>query len=301
MGLVDKIKNIFTEEVEEDDEIKVEQIKKEVRSVPIESPSVEKRKEKIVIPEDEEEDAEEEIQLEEKAKTPVFFTDRDFEDLASPRKRSDKHEQKEKIVEEPKKVETEKVKPYGGSYSSTSIIQKEKISFKPTPIISPVYGVLDKNYHKEDIVDRKDREEYVSVDGLSVDSIRNKAYGTLEDELEDTIFSGPDADNYVDYDDNEDMDLFDELEADDDELENTAELVKNVKEQEKNIKELEEITMDLTKELDNLLMKKESFNKTKEELIKDDKNPSKKAEKGMSESDLFNLIDSMYEEGTEEE
>ena len=43
MGLLDKIKNIFTEEVEEDDEIKVEQIKKEVRSVPIESPTVEKK------------------------------------------------------------------------------------------------------------------------------------------------------------------------------------------------------------------------------------------------------------------
>ena len=44
MGLIDKLKNIFTEEVDEDDEIvKVEQIKKEVRSVPIESPTVEKK------------------------------------------------------------------------------------------------------------------------------------------------------------------------------------------------------------------------------------------------------------------
>lgn len=305
MGLMDKIKNIFTEEVEEDDEIKVEQIKKEVRSVPIESPSVEKKKEKIEI-EIEEEQLEkivEEKEPEEKAKTPVFFTDSDFDDLVSPKKRSDKHEKPVvKIQEEKKKVELEKPKPYGGSYSSTTIVQKEKQLFKPTPIISPVYGVLDKNYHKEDIVDRKDREPYVSVDGLSVDSIRNKAFGTLEDDLEDTIFNTPiNEEIYEDFDENEGMDLFDELEAEEDELENTAELVKNVKEQEKNIKELEEITMDLTKELDNLLMKKESFNKTKDELVANTNNPSKGKTEGLSESDLFNLIDSMYEEGTDED
>ena len=32
---------------------------------------------------------------------------------------------------------------YGGSsYTSTSILTKEKPSFKPTPIISPIYGIL---------------------------------------------------------------------------------------------------------------------------------------------------------------
>ena len=97
MGLLDKIKNIFTEEVEED-EIKVEQIKKEVRSVPIESPTVEKKEpvkiekkieeledifeeeEKVVIPKVEKEEP----------KTPVFFTERDFEDLIEPKRRTEK-------------------------------------------------------------------------------------------------------------------------------------------------------------------------------------------------------------------
>ena len=32
---------------------------------------------------------------------------------------------------------------------------EEKKSFKPSLIISPVYGVLDKNYHKEDITSKK--------------------------------------------------------------------------------------------------------------------------------------------------
>jgi hypothetical protein len=289
MGLLDKIKNIFTEEVEED-EIKVEQIKKEVRSVPIESPTVEKKEpvkiekkieeledifeeeEKVVIPKVEKEEP----------KTPVFFTERDFEDLIEPKRRTEKYEKKERIVEE-KKKEEEKPRPYGGNYNTNTIIQREKVTFKPTPIISPVYGVLDKNYHKEDIVDRKETN-YESVDGLSVDSIRNKAYGTLEDEIEDVMIS--ESNKKVAHVEDE-IDLFDELEKKEKE-------VKSTKSKEKNVKEIEEATIDLTQELDNLLLSKEKYNKTKG----DDDVPTKKEE--LSESDLFNLIDSMYEEGDED-
>ena len=289
MGLLDKIKNIFTEEVEED-EIKVEQIKKEVRSVPIESPTVEKKEpvkiekkieeledifeeeEKVVIPKVEKEEP----------KTPVFFTERDFEDLIEPKRRTEKYEKKERIVEE-KKKEEEKPRPYGGNYNTNTIIQREKVTFKPTPIISPVYGVLDKNYHKEDIVDRKETN-YESVDGLSVDSIRNKAYGTLEDEIEDVMIS--ESNKKVAHVEDE-IDLFDELEKKEKE-------VKSTKSKEKNVREIEEATIDLTQELDNLLLSKEKYNKTKG----DDDVPTKKEE--LSESDLFNLIDSMYEEGDED-
>lgn len=289
MGLLDKIKNIFTEEVEED-EIKVEQIKKEVRSVPIESPTVEKKEpvkiekkieeledifeeeEKVVIPKVEKEEP----------KTPVFFTERDFEDLIEPKRRTEKYEKKERIVEE-KKKEEEKPRPYGGNYNTNTIIQREKVTFKPTPIISPVYGVLDKNYHKEDIVDRKETN-YESVDGLSVDSIRNKAYGTLEDEIEDVMIS--ESNKKVAHVEDE-IDLFDELEKKEKE-------VKSTKSKEKNVKEIEEATIDLTQELDNLLLSKEKYNKTKG----DDDVPTKKEK--LSESDLFNLIDSMYEEGDED-
>ncbi len=294
MGLVDKIKNIFTEEVEEEEEeVKVEQIKKEVRSVPIESPTVEK-----VSPSREEhkrvtEELEEEVVSvpEEKVKTPVFFTDRDFEDLVTPRRGREQVKQPEKIVvekEPPKKEETPK--PYGGNYNSNTIIQKEKQIFKPTPIISPVYGVLDKNYHKEDIIEKTETPIYQSVDGLSVDSIRNKAYGTLEDELEDTMVQTP----VVKKEETEDIDLFDELE----EKAKTKKDGESTKmmNQEKNIREIEEITMDLTKELDNLLLQKAKDKKTKtiEKKEQEDK------QEDLSENDLFNLIDSMYEEGEED-
>lgn len=97
------------------------------------------------------------------------------------------------------------------------------------------------------------------------DEVRNKAYGTLETELEETIYSESKKDKKSKkMSKTDEFDLFDELEKEERasktlKLEDTAELAKTVNEQEKNIRELEEITMDLTKELDNLLLKKESY------------------------------------------
>ncbi len=124
------------------------------------------------------------------------------------------------------------------------------------------------------------------MDGLSVDSIRNKAYGTLEDDLEETITSSPSKKTVVAE---EDVDLFDELEQS---------AKENQLEPEKDVRKLEEITMDLTKELDNLLLKKEKECKIKEEKKELPKEEEKKED--LAESDLFNLIDSMYEEGEDE-
>ncbi len=286
MGLMDKLKNIFTEEVE-DDEVKVEEIKKEVRSVPISSPTVERREtkktpKKIISTDVEENDKLEPIGKKEETKSsPVFFTERDFEDMIEPRRRVDKYEKTERHIEE-KRKEEEKPKPYGGNYNNNTIIQKEKITFKPTPIISPVYGILDKNYHKEDIVERKENS-YEVADGLSVDSIRNKAYGTLEDEIEEVMTSTPKKKSEA----VEDVDLFDELEE-----ANAKDDSKTKKEfKDKKIKEIEDTTIDLTQELDNLLMSKKKYNS-----VKDDDNDKATKEK-LAEDDLFNLIDSMYEEG----
>jgi hypothetical protein len=88
---------------------------------------------------------------------------------------------------------------------------KEKPKFKPTPVISPVYGVLDKNYHKEDIVSRNEvRTNRIekSVPESSIDAIRNKAYGTLEDDLEITLFGRQEK---VAENKEEEIDMFDEL------------------------------------------------------------------------------------------
>ncbi len=59
--------------------------------------------------------------------------------------------------------------------------------------------------------------------------------------------------------------------------------------------------MDLTKELDNLLLKKEKEKKELKEVAVEKVTPTEKTkEESLPESDLFNLIDSMYEEGEDE-
>ena len=85
---------------------------------------------------------------------------------------------------------TRETKPYGldkslsvqvheyGSYDR----KEEKAGFKPSPIISPIYGILDKNYKKEDVVQKKEvrLSGGYSRGSLNVDAVRNKAYGEIE-------------------------------------------------------------------------------------------------------------------------
>ena len=291
MKFLEKVKNMFTEEIEEEikpkDEVKIEQIipepKKEIKAL-----------------EDFNHIKETEIKKEEKK--PVFFTDDDFNDIDNylqkeeqPRKTEEVLSVTETLNKKEEKIEKEL---YSNSYTPTKSAndylarykdsdskepyqgntnnEKKTPKFKPTPIISPVYGILDKNYHKEDIID-KPKPEYKSVDGLSVDTIREKAYGTLEDELENTLFGS----NSILFNEKDkssktpkldkEIDFFDDLEeettpSDDDSL-----------------RDLENITMDIGKELDNLL--------NKENNKKEDFDISKLDD----DDDLFNLIDTMYD------
>ncbi len=80
--------------------------------------------------------------------------------------------------------------PYGIDTASKNLVQdygkayekkEERTGFKPSPIISPIYGVLDKNYKKEDVKDKKEvRLSSYSRESINVDDIRNKAYGEKE-------------------------------------------------------------------------------------------------------------------------
>lgn len=294
MKLFEKVKNMFTEEVEE--EVKVEQVPAKSKKEVSFSESI---------------DSFEDVKVEkEEIKKPVFFTDHDFEDINNYQKKrfDDQFDSYDEPRKEPKKVEPER-KKYSSSYMEsrnyreerepeyrdvygsnkkttytetyTEKPKKEERVFKPTPIISPVYGILDKNYHKDDIVTKKE-VSYTPVDGLSVDTVRKKAYGTLEDELENTLF-GSNSILFNNKDEAENNDnFFEDLEE-----EARPDLIDDFEEPkndpDKNIKDLEEITMDIGKELNSLLNKKEA-SKTRVE--------SKKIE----DDDLFDLIDTMYEE-----
>lgn len=63
--------------------------------------------------------------------------------------------------------------------------KEDRTHFKPSPIISPIYGILDKNYKKEDVVTKREVRLVSSYarENLSVDDVRKKAYGSLSDDI----------------------------------------------------------------------------------------------------------------------
>lgn len=61
--------------------------------------------------------------------------------------------------------------------------------FKPTPVISPVYGVLDKNYTKDDVKlqDESSYEIPRASKKIDFETVRNKAYGSLTDDIRNNL------------------------------------------------------------------------------------------------------------------
>ena len=270
MGLLDKLKNMFTEEEVEEEEEK-EPIKKEVFQVEIPAPKIEEKKEEKAEPE--------KVEKQEKFVFPVYFDDADFEKKEEPPKkpapvqsRSDSYSsptrtaplERERYVQVPKKTEEPRKK------------------FKLSPVISPVYGILDKNYKKEDIIEKKSgNDDYFGYQGDSasrVDKVRKKAFGTLEDELESTL-SHIDLTEYTEVEQVVTPKVKEELEA---------EAVS------KNDEELEDMFFDKDMTLEDAIKKYDSAN---EKLNGD----GEKEKDDLIESDLFNLIDSMYDKETKED
>jgi len=96
---------------------------------------------------------------------------------------------KEKVystIHEDYRVKTKESRPYGMDPSYHVSIKEygsenkdDKNYFRPSPIISPIYGILDKNYRKEDVVSKREvhlTSSYAKTN-MNVDDIRNKAYG----------------------------------------------------------------------------------------------------------------------------
>ena len=75
---------------------------------------------------------------------------------------------------------------------STLYSKKEEVKpkkFKPTPVISPVYGVLDKNYTKDEVKvqDENAYEIQRSSKKIDFETVRNKAFGNLTDDIRNNL------------------------------------------------------------------------------------------------------------------
>ena len=89
-----------------------------------------------------------------------FFDD----DYDVPRRNRDEY-----VVKEP---ERKKEQPRDYSKFLQQKKEEKKKIFTPSPVISPVYGVLNQNYTKDDVIIKTD----TGVKGPSLEEVRKKAY-----------------------------------------------------------------------------------------------------------------------------
>ena len=213
MKLLDKIKDLFMDEVVDDDEVELEEeehaeykepekdtlpkvmretIKKEEKK----EPKKEERVEFKIKPQDFNMETEEKVMTREQSKKFNFPFDFDEEIKKEnevtknvdtslkhddiPRERNGninvlslEKEKTKKLEELYKKKDEEDIKP----------------KFKASPVISPVYGVLDKNYTKEEVKEKTDDSNTMKRPSKKVDfeTVRKKAFGNLADEIKDSM------------------------------------------------------------------------------------------------------------------
>lgn len=182
-----------------------------------------------------------------------------------------------------------KIHEYGG-YEK----QKEKKEFHPSPIISPIYGVLDQNYKKDEIVTKKEiriTSSYKSKN-IDVDSVREKAYGNTDDIFEEELTSNKKHDEEpIETDELDDFEITEEESLLDISAENTPSVAKVT------MGDAEEYYSDLGLEY-NIDYKDASHEKAtgRRTDLKDFKEDDYQKEDTSIEDNLFDLIDSMYDE-----
>ena len=159
-------------------------------------------------------------------------------------------------------------------------------AFKPTPVISPIWGVLNKDYKKEEIEEKKLSNDNLGASVTSYDTVRRKAYGTLEDELEDTLNSMNKKVTTTEIKKeitkvDKDVDLLEQKTQKIEDLISKIEDASNDLDKTMSIGELEDAT-----ELENF---EETNNTVSDKTLTDN----------TLEHDLFNLIDSMYDDKEE--
>ncbi len=310
MGFMDKLKNIFFEE-EDDEEDEIEEAlppkkeknddnpkkiekTKEVIAKKVEIPKIRKEEHNVVV----EEPKEKKIEIKPKINTELIFDDEDFILDTKPKV---KKEENTNLYMNTKKTDPELYKT-----KETRVVKekKEKVddhisntiyssepkqitkSFKPSPIISPIYGILDKNYKKEEVKENKEIILSTRPSRIDVDSVRNKAFGDLEYDLfEDTVDEKQDKES-----------IEQKLENNDEKREKNKRNLKKIYDtKEDNKPKLDKVTIGEADEYFNDLGL--AYNTDYKDLSKDlnDGKVEVKDKSDKLEDNLFDLIESMYD------
>lgn len=299
MGLLNKLKNVLFEEEEIEETVeepKVKTISKNTMEIP--KITKEPKKEKY----DFEEETDRELFKAEKTFDFPVFDEEEFDDFV-PKKKEELPRTYERETEK-RRVTNNFDNSRRKDYTSTRIVKNinetPKKAFKPSPVISPVYGILDKNYKKEDVVTRDEMDQKKTIK-LDVDSVRKKAFGTLEEDLQSTLSEPIDKfyeevkkEEIIDNEEKEITNLEELLDKTiDAEIDVTKEMEIPSRVEKANYEEdlLEEtIKADEVIEEDIKKIDPEEVEDTQDEISND-----------TLENDLFELIDSMYENREDEE
>lgn len=261
MSFVKKIKDILFEEEDFTEEIKtVEEPVKEPKIVKIESLKdtnyIEKPKEV------EEEKSQETFSRVDKS---FVFPDFDEEEFQSNVSRV----RNNNVLDYERKKKEEK-KDYSRFDRVDSVRDTEKKKFKPSPIISPVYGILNQDYKAEDIINRNE-----DASNISIEEVRKKAFEPKVEEKKEIVKEVIDEPVVT---------FFEEKDVKVDK--SVDELLEDAS---------EEISLEDTLELPTI----SNIDAIEEELEKlDEEEKVKPAENNNDEldNDLFELIDSMYDD-----
>lgn len=288
MGLLNKIKGILFEEVEEDEVVNTpkseekkpiaEKIEPQKKVEEVETPKV-----NVVKPKAEVEQLNERGLFKSDNTSPFFdFDEEEFSNMS----RVQKPKPSTNVLEYERKKKMEKRYDMGSftKVERTEVVEKKK--FKPSPIISPVYGILNEDYRPEDI---KNKSEVSTNNTLDFNSVRKKAFGEeVKEEPKTTYYEETVTVKLKENDEEKKQKVktIDEL------LENTSDVTIDVEEpkveekldainEDPEVNDYEKIDEDLEE-----LTPKKDVEKTEYEKVEDD---------DTLENDLFDLIDSMYD------
>ena len=296
MGLIDKIKGIiFIDDQDGDEENvkKTEEKKKEVvtKSEPEVTyteykPPVVSREEKrsnAVDAKVSKIDEKEEEEKEEPKKETFPFPDFDEDEFSQvsaptiPKKSTNVMDyERERLKRTPINDKPKK------EYSRLEKVENtgEKKRFKNSPIISPVFGVLNEDYVVDDITNRG--EEPASRKGdLDVQSVRDKAFGVLDEKKKDT-------EEVKKYESKEEKE--EKIKTIDEMLEDTADLKVTIDVDEDDDKVDYRRNFDVEEDEENVEPTKEI------KAVKDEFDGEKDVD-----NDLFDLMESMYDSGEDDE
>ena len=280
MGFFTKMKNILFEEEDVTEEIKVPKKEKKKELEKEEEPishqvMPEKKAEEPVLKEEPKKENNFDTMSERelfKSENTFPFPDFDEEEFSNSINNQPKP-RNTNVLEYERKKRVETRTDYG-RYERTEVKETtEKKKFKPSPIISPVYGILNEDYTMDDIKERNDEKP-------NIDEVRKKAF----EEPVEMIEEEPQKTYYEEV---------------------TVKVKEPEEEKQEKVKTIDELLEDTSDEVietddkQPVIKDKKAYDKIDEDLEELTKPEPEKEELNENEdtleNDLFDLIDSMYD------